>query len=93
MLDRPRITGTALSDQGVTAMLAFDDVLVTRNECRELGLKVTNTTFQRYEKQGLLTPHKADGARSARVRYWLSEVLALLGTRPPTTPQAAALRA
>jgi hypothetical protein len=93
MLDRPRITGTALSDQGVTGMSDFDDVLLTRNECRELGVKVSNTTFQRYEKQGRLTPRKACGARSARVRYWRSEVLALLGTRPPTTPQAAALRA
>jgi hypothetical protein len=74
-------------------MLDFDDVLLTRNECRALGLKVSNTQFQRYEDQGLLTPHKAGGVRSARVRYWRSEVLALLGSRPPKTPQAAALRA
>jgi hypothetical protein len=68
MLDRPRITGTALSIQGVTAMFDFEDVQLTRNECRELGLKVSNTQFLRYEKKGFLTPHKAGGVRSARVR-------------------------
>ncbi len=70
-----------------------DDVLLTRNECRQLGLDVSNTQFQRYEEQGLLTPHKAGGVRSARVRYWRSQVLAMLGARPPRTPIQAALRA
>ena len=63
-----------------------DDVLLTRNECRALGLNVCNTQFQRYEAQGHLTPHKAAGVRSARVRYWRSQVLAFLGARPPKTP-------
>jgi hypothetical protein len=63
----------------------MEDRLVDRNECRALGLNVCNTQFQRYEKQGLLTPHKAGGVRSARVRYWLSEVMTLLGLRLPST--------
>lgn len=74
-------------------MLTGDDVLWTRNECRQIGLRVSNTQFQRYEAQGLLTPHKAVGVRSARVRYWRSEVLAFLGAKPPGTPTTAALRA
>jgi hypothetical protein len=73
-------------------MLDDDDVLIDRNECRALGLNVANTSFQRYEKQGRLTPFKAGGVRSARVRYRRSEVLAFLGLRPKA-PQAAALRA
>ena len=36
----------------------MEDRLVTRNECRAFGLNVSNTQFQRYEKQGLLTPIK-----------------------------------
>jgi len=67
--------------------MLHEDVLLTRNECRALGLKVCNTQFQRYEEKGLLTPHKAGGVRSARVRYWRSQVLAFFGTRPPKTPQ------
>lgn len=74
-------------------MLKDDDVLLTRNECRQLGLRVSNTQFQRYEAQSLLTPHKAGGVRSARVRYWRSEVLAFLGAKPPKPPTTAALHA
>lgn len=63
-------------------MLEDGDVLITRNECRALGLNVSNTQFQRYEKQRRLTAHKADGVRNARVRYLRSQVLAFLGLRP-----------
>lgn len=67
----------------------MEDRLVTRNECRAFGLNVSNTQFQRYEAQGLLTPIKVGvDVRSARVRYWLSEVMNLIGPRPPTKPQA-----
>lgn len=50
-------------------------LLVTRNECREMGLDVSNTQFNRWEEQGLLIPFKAGGHRSAVVRYRLRDVL------------------
>jgi hypothetical protein len=65
----------------------MEDRLVDRNECRAFGLNVSNTQFQRYEAQGHLTPHKAAGVRSARVRYWLSEVMNFLGAKLPKMPQ------
>jgi transposase len=55
--------------------------LVTRNDLREMGLDVSNTSFNRYEKEGLLTPVKAGGHRSARVRYRWEEAKALI--EPP----------
>jgi hypothetical protein len=55
--------------------------LLTRNECRQLGLNVCNTQFLRYEEQGLLTPIKVGNLRSAVVRYRVSEVYALLGIK------------
>ena len=50
-------------------------LLVTRNECREMGLDVSNTQFARWEEQGLLIPFKAGGHRAAIVRYRLRDVL------------------
>ena len=50
-------------------------LLVTRNECREMGLDVSNTQFSRWEEQGLLRPFKAGGHRAAVVRYRLKDVL------------------
>ena len=50
-------------------------LLVTRNECREMGLDVSNTQFSRWEEQGLLRPFKAGGHRAAIVRYRLRDVL------------------
>ena len=46
-----------------------------------MGLDVSNTSFNRYEKEGLLTPVKAGGHRSARVRYRWEEAKALI--EPP----------
>jgi len=46
-------------------------LLVTRNECREMGLDVSNTQFSRWEEQGLLRPFKAGGHRAAILRYRL----------------------
>jgi hypothetical protein len=56
--------------------------LLTRNECRKIGLNYANTSFQRWEKDNLLTPHKPGGRRSARVHYYEDEVLAFIGSRP-----------
>jgi len=55
-------------------------LLVTRNECRELGLNVSNTTFQRWEDEGLLHAIKLQGPNSV-VRYRLREVLTLIASR------------
>lgn len=63
--------------------MTIKKVLVTRNECREIGLKVSNTQFQRWEEKGLLTAHKPGQFRSARVYYRVEEVYALLGLRTP----------
>jgi transposase len=52
--------------------------LVTRNELRQKGLNVSNTSFNRYEKEGLLRPIKVGGHRSARVRYDWDEAKKLL---------------
>lgn len=54
--------------------------LMTRNDIRKLGLEVTNTTFQRWEKAGRLTPIKPNG-RASHVYYRRSEVETLLDTR------------
>ncbi len=53
-------------------------MLVTRNEVREMGLKVSSTQFLRYEDDNLLHPIKVGGRRSARVHYRIEEVEALL---------------
>jgi hypothetical protein len=58
--------------------------LLTRNDCRKLGLDYTNTTFQRWEKEyKLLTPIKPDGRRSCKVRYRREEVERLLNIKLP----------
>ena len=59
----------------------MENRLVTRDEVRAMGFNVSSTHFGRLEKQGLLTPVKAGGFRSAHVRYWLDEVMVLLGAR------------
>lgn len=61
----------------------MDKVLVTRAECRQLGLDVSNTTFLRWEDAKLLTPLKAGDFRSSVVRYRVEEVNQLLTARPP----------
>ncbi len=62
--------------------MSQDDKLVTRNDVRAMGLDVSNTSFQRYEKSGYLTPIKIGrDARSALVRYRRSEVEAMLAPR------------
>ena len=55
-------------------------LLVTRKECREMGLDVSNTQFARWEEQGLLVPFKAGGHRAAIVRYRLRDVLRFIVT-------------
>jgi len=69
--------------------------LLTRNDLRELGLKVTNTTFQRWEKPdkqtgrpALLHPIKPGGGRSALVFYRRDEVERLLQSRSITVKAA-----
>lgn len=67
-------------------MTVEDTQLVTRNWVRAKGLDVSNTSFNRYEKAGLLDPHKVDGRRSGRVYYRLDQVNALFsrrGGKPP----------
>lgn len=61
--------------------------LVTRGEVRAMGLNVSSTQFGRWEEAKLLTPLKAGGFRSARVRYRIEEVWTLIGarTKPRTT--------
>jgi hypothetical protein len=59
--------------------------LLTRNDCREIGLDYSNTQFQRWEKDKYLTAIKPTGRPSARVHYDKDEVDKLLGTRPPNT--------
>lgn len=61
--------------------------LMTRNDIRKLGLEVTNTTFQRWEKVDrktgrpqLLRPVKP-GGKHGRVYYKPSEVERLLDSR------------
>ncbi len=58
-----------------------DDRLYTRQELRKLGRAFSSTQFQRWEKNGLLTPVKPGGTRSARVHYWGWNVNDFLGTR------------
>jgi hypothetical protein len=65
--------------------------LMTRNDIRALGLRVTNTTFQRWEskKYGpLLHPIKPAG-RYGRVYYRRDEVERLLQSRSITVTKAA----
>jgi hypothetical protein len=66
--------------------------LVTRSECRSMGLAYSSTQFLRWEEQGLLTPVKVGGSRSARVHYRVVEVRALIDGRlpRPTLAKAAA---
>ena len=52
-------------------------ILVTRNEVRQMGLDVSNTTFNRWEEAGLLRAFKPNG-RSSIVRYRIREVLKLM---------------
>jgi DNA-binding transcriptional MerR regulator len=54
--------------------------LMTRNDVRKLGVEVTNTTFQRWEKAELLTPIKPNG-RASRVYYKREQVERLISTR------------
>jgi hypothetical protein len=51
-----------------------DGTLVTREFCRERGLDVTNTTFQRWEKKKRVTAVKPGGTPSSHVYYRWSEV-------------------
>lgn len=63
--------------------------LLSRNDCRELGLDVSNTTFQRWESPEygcLLTPIKPAGKQSGRVYYHRDEVERLKQSRP-TNPK------
>lgn len=62
------------------------ETLVTRKQCRGMGLDFTNTTFQRWEKAKLLTAIKPGGARSSRVLYRWKEVEALLAPRVKKLP-------
>lgn len=62
--------------------------LVTRNECRKLGLDVANMTFLRWEERGLLTPIKPNGSKG-RVYYRREEVERLIDTRMPIVLEAA----
>jgi hypothetical protein len=55
-------------------------LLVTRNECREMGMNVSNTTFQRWERASLLQAFKPNG-RNSIVRYRLRDVLRLIASR------------
>lgn len=59
-----------------------DDSLVTRQELRELGLRYSSTSYQRWEGKGKLTPVKPGGSRSSRVHYKWGEVKVFLSTRP-----------
>jgi hypothetical protein len=60
-----------------------DDDLVTRNYCRKKGLEVTNTTWQRWEKHGRVTPVKPGGNRFSHVYYKWGEVrINLLNQEP-----------
>jgi hypothetical protein len=59
-----------------------DDDLVTREDCRKKGLKVTNTKYQRWEKAKRVTPVKPGGARSSRVFYRWDEVRINLLNQP-----------
>ena len=56
--------------------------LLTRNEVRDLGLKVSSTQFLRYEKDGLLKPVKVGNRRSARVHYRREDVEPLIRPNP-----------
>jgi hypothetical protein len=56
--------------------------LMTRNDVRKLGLNYTNTTFQRWENAGLLTPIKMNG-KSSRVYYRREQVEQLIYGRSP----------
>jgi hypothetical protein len=57
----------------------MSQALLTRNDCRKLGLNYTNTTFQRYEKEyNLLTPIKPGQRPSSRVYYRREEVEKLI---------------
>lgn len=58
--------------------------LLTRNDCRKLGLDYANTTFQRWENEyKFLTPIKPKGRRSCRVYYRRDEVEKLLSIKLP----------
>lgn len=63
--------------------------IVTRAECRAIGLDYSNTQFLRWEELGLLTPIKVAG-RSSRVHYRVSEVRALIDGRSKIPAKAAA---
>lgn len=62
------------------------DTLVTRKQCRGLGLNYSNTQFQRWEKAKALTAIKPLGVRSARVHYRWGQVEALLAPRVKKLP-------
>jgi hypothetical protein len=55
--------------------------LVTRNECRKMGLNYCNTHFLRLEEAGLLTPIKVNGPFS-RVHYLVAQVRGLIAGKP-----------
>ena len=59
------------------------DRLLTRKEAAaEFNVHVTSTTWWRWEdeeKEPHLTPVKALGCKSSRVRYWLSDLLRFFG--------------
>lgn len=62
--------------------------LLTRNDCRKLGLNVANMTFLRWQERGLLTPIQPNGSKG-RVYYRREQVERLIDSRPPTLLNAA----
>jgi hypothetical protein len=62
------------------------DTLVTRKQCRALGLNYSNTQFQRWEKAKLLTAIKPGNFPSARVHYRWGQVEAFLAPRVKKLP-------
>ena len=62
--------------------MTVEKVLVTRNEVRKMGVNVSNTTFLRWEKAGLLTPVKPGGVQSSKVYYWVEQVFGLFPSKP-----------
>jgi hypothetical protein len=72
--------------------MTVEKLLVTRNECRQMGLKYSSMQFLRWEKMELLTPIKPAG-RYSRVHYRIEQVKALIEARAsqvkPTARKAA----
>lgn len=60
---------------------AMSKKLMTRNDCRKLGLAYSNTQFQRWERDRLLTAIKPGRRRSSRVYYDAEEVESFLNTK------------